>query len=231
MGIWKDLIGTSFDYLRVGLAGFRLKNLSGNLIVRNAGDTADAQVTASQVNVSGENLIINSDAAGTGSDRTLTLTRNSVQAANLQWVFPGSKGTDGQALVVKAGTAAGVLEIDFAGISGSGGITVDTTSLAFGSASSVSMFTLPANAVIYLIEIIIDTQFNGTPTLSIGVSGNASKYVASTQVSLTEAATTVFSITPGIAPNASTEALQIAYTPGSASAGAARVLVYYGNPV
>jgi hypothetical protein len=229
-----DLIGTTLDYFRIGLgtAGYRIKKITGGLAIRTGADGADAEITASKVNVSGNDIVVNSDAAGSGSDRTLTISRNLAQSANLQIIAPGAKGTDGYVLAQKAGTDSDVIELEFIEASGSSGsLSVDTTSLAFGSGSTVNMFTLPANAVISLIEVIIDTAFNGTPSMSIGVSGNASKYVASTLVDLKEVATTVFQIHPGLAPVGTTEALEIAYTAGSASAGAARVLAYYSNPV
>lgn len=233
MAKWIDMIGTSLDYLRIGLTnGFRIKKVTNGLEIRNAADSAYAEISASKANITGDDLILNSDAAGAGNDRTLTLSRNATMAANLQLIFPGAKGTDGQMLVQKAGTGAGIVELEYATPGGASGvITVDTTSLAFGSASPVSMFNLPSTAIINMIEVVIDTAFNGTPTMSVGISGTASKYVAATQVDLTQAAATVFQISPGLPAPGSTEALIITYAAGGASAGAARVLVYYSTPV
>lgn len=44
MAKWSNLAGTLLGYIRIGLNGVRLKNSSGNLVVRNAGDSADAVV-------------------------------------------------------------------------------------------------------------------------------------------------------------------------------------------
>lgn len=44
MSKWSNLAGTVLGYLCLGIGGVRLKDSSGNLIVRNAGDTADAVV-------------------------------------------------------------------------------------------------------------------------------------------------------------------------------------------
>lgn len=41
---WTNLAGTVLGYIRLGLSGVRLKNSSGSLSVRNATDSADAQV-------------------------------------------------------------------------------------------------------------------------------------------------------------------------------------------
>jgi hypothetical protein len=44
MAKWSNLAGTLLGYIRIGLNGVRLKNSSGNLLVRNANDSADAVV-------------------------------------------------------------------------------------------------------------------------------------------------------------------------------------------
>lgn len=44
MAIWSNLAGSVLGYIRLGLAGPRLKDSAGELAVRNAGDTADAKV-------------------------------------------------------------------------------------------------------------------------------------------------------------------------------------------
>lgn len=44
MSIWSNTAGTVLSYFRLGLAGPRLKDSSGSLLVRNPGDTADAVV-------------------------------------------------------------------------------------------------------------------------------------------------------------------------------------------
>lgn len=49
MAGWSNLAGTVLGYMRLGLTGPRLKNDAGGLSVRNAGDTADAPLTASVV--------------------------------------------------------------------------------------------------------------------------------------------------------------------------------------
>jgi hypothetical protein len=124
---------------------------------------------------------------------------------------------------------AGILSFISAG-STADRVGCDTTTLAFGDTSPKAMFTLPANAVVNCVRVTIDTTFNGTPTLSVGTSGTPSKYVASTQVDLKQPALTQFEIYPAIAANASTEALQITYAAGGATAGSARVELFYCNP-
>jgi hypothetical protein len=220
-----DLVGTAMSYLKIGFAGVRLKNSSGNLLVRNSGDSADAQVTTSQLNNSGDLVVINSDAASTGADWKLNLRRaTSGMTGDVDFKFPPDDGT-----------ANYVLQTDGSGNTSwvSAGSTsnlthVDTTSLAFGSTSPVTMFTLPANAVITNIQVLVDTAFDGSATMSVGVSGTTSKYVSSTQVDLTT--TGVYEINPGLTADAGTNALIITYSATSPSVGAARVLVEYSIP-
>lgn len=227
MSVISDLLGTLKSTFKIGLSGPTLKNTSGNLTVRNTGDSADAEITASKVNVSGDVLTINSDAAGTGSDFKVNIQRaTSGMTADVTLTLPVDDGTPNQVL---ATDGSGVLS--WVSAASTSDLThVDTTSLAFGSSATTAMFTLPANAVISAVEVVVDTAFNGSPTMTVGVSGNTSKYLGSTDCDLTAAATTIFRVSPGIAANVSSESLIITYAAGGASAGAARVLVYYANP-
>lgn len=228
MSFWTDLIGTTKSVFGIGLSGPKLKNNGGNLQVRNTGDSADAELTASKVNVSGESIVLNSDSAGAGADWKVTIQRPaSGMSADVVLTLPVDDGTAGQVL---ATDGDGILSWVSAGQTAHL-VAVDTTSLAFGSGATVSMFTLPANAVVHEVEVIVDTAFDGTPSMSVGVNGgSASKYMASGDVDLTATAKTSFVVHPGEAAVGTTEALEIAYSAGSASAGAARVLVKYSVP-
>lgn len=228
MGIWKDLLGTTSSFFRIGLSGVRLKNSSGNLLVRNAGDSADAEVTASKVNISGELIDINSDAAGSGADWKYTIRRPiSGMTAAVDLTLPVDDGTASQVLSTDGN---GVLSWVSAGDT-SLADKVDTTSLAHNSSSEVAMFTTGASDVIEYIDVVVDTAFDGSgpvPSMSVGVTGTVSKYVASTQVDLTTLGQ--YRVHPGLAAQGA-EALIITFTAGgSATAGAARVLVHYSTP-
>lgn len=226
-GLFSDLWGTTKSYFKIGgSTGVRLKNVTGNLEVRNTGDSADAAVTTSKVNVSGDVIDINSDAAAVGADWKYTIQRPaSGMTAAVTLTLPPDDGSPGQALQTDG---SGVLTWASVGSTASC-IKIDTTSLAYGTASPVTMFTTGAADVIELIEVVIDTAFNGTPTASVGISGTTSKYAGAGDIDLTAAAGTVFTIHPGIAA-AGAEALIITYAAGGASAGAARFLVHYGTP-
>ena len=79
MSIWTDIVGTVRSYIRLGLTGPRLKNSSGALSVRNAGDSADADVTAAGCVLTGV-LELNESAQITAATTTDlgTATGNSV---------------------------------------------------------------------------------------------------------------------------------------------------------
>lgn len=226
MSIWSDLLGTSKAFFRIGFTGPRLKDVSGGLVIRNPGDSADAPLTTSKINVSGDVLDINSDAAGSGADWKYTVQRPaSGMTGAVVLTLPVDDGTPGQVLVTDG---VGVLSWGSAGNTAPC-LKLETTSLAFGSASTVALFTTGAGDVIDSIEVIVDTAFNGSPTLSIGVAGTTSKYLASNQVALGEAAGTVFQVFPGLGA-AGAENLIATYAAGGASAGAARIIVNYATP-
>jgi hypothetical protein len=225
MSVWNKLIGTQAGQFILGLTGVRLKNSSGNLVVRNNADSADADVTANEFKASGNTgLVINSDSAGTGADWKISLARPTTgMTADWTLTLPATAGSPTQ--VLQTDGSGNTVWVDSA--SGATDIT-DTTSFAFGSGSTVSMFTLPANAVILTTSVIVDTAFDGTPTLSVGIAGNASKYVGSgdSLLSLTDRFD-VLNQNPAVG---TTEALQIAYSAGGATVGAGRVLVSYSIP-
>lgn len=227
MGLFADLFGTTKAFFKIGgTTGVRLKNSSGNLLIRNTGDSADANVTAALVSVSGDVLEINSDAAGAAADWKYTIQRPAA----------GMTAAVVLTLPVDDGTANQVLQTDGNGILGwasaastASSDKIDTTSLAFGTASPVAMFTTGAADIIDYIEVVIDTAFDGTASASVGIAGLTSKYAGTTDLDLTAAGGTVFQIHPGIAA-AGAESLIITYTAGGASAGAARFLVHFATP-
>lgn len=226
-GRWIDLLGTLKDSIRLGLTGVRLKNSSGNLLVRNTGDSADAQATVSKLNVSGDSIELNSDAAGSGADWKVTITRpSSGMGAAYTLTLPVDDGTPGQVLSTDG---SGALSWTSAGGSTASSIKQDSTALAFGTASPVSMFSTGAADVITKVKVIVDTAFTGSPSMSVGITGTTSKYMGSTEVDLTAAAGTVFEVDPGLAAQGA-ESLIITYSAGGAGAGAARVVVEFCTP-
>jgi hypothetical protein len=225
--IWQDLLGTTKAFFRIGFTGPRLKNSGGNLAVRNPGDSADAEVTASKMNISGNGFDINSDAAGSGADWKYTVQRPaSGMAAAVTLTLPPDDGSPSQVLSTDG---SGVLSW-ISAASTDADDKIDETVLNFGDTSPVAMFTLPAGAVVDKVQVVIDEAFDGTPSASVGIVGQTSKYLAATDIDLTQAATTVFEAHPGVEAPGSPESLIITYADGGAAAGSARFMVFYAIP-
>ena len=157
----------------------------------------------------------------------------------LQQLADGTLDVGVLALPVDDGTTGQVLQTDGSGnlswvsaASTAMAVKVDSTSVAFGSGSTLTAFTLPANAVIHLVRVIVDTAFDATgpAQLTVGYNGgSASAYMAASENDLTTAA--VYDVAPGVAASGSTRDLEVYFTAGTGgSAGAARVEVHYSIP-
>lgn len=224
MGLFPDLKGTTESIFRIGVNAW--KNISGGIAARNAADNADVKVQASQFETTGNTgLIINADAANTGADWSITINRpTSGMTAGYTLTLPTTDGSPSEYLQTD-----GSGNLTWAGVAGSSDkMTVDTTSLAFGTSSPLTLFTTPTNAVIHKIQVIIDTPFNGTATVTVGIAGTTSKYMGASQNVLQGTAEDIYETNPGKA--AASESLIATYAAGGASAGAARILVYYSVP-
>lgn len=222
-----DLLGTTSTKIQLGIAGLFLKSSAGKIRARNAADSADVPLVGSLIASSGDSMELNEDAAGAGADWKYTLQRPAAGMTAAQTLtLPPNAGTAGFALVTDG---AGVTTWQ-AVAGGTDKIITDTTSLAFGSGASVAMYNHPIGAVMERIQVIVDTAFNGTPSVSIGVSGTTSKYAASSSIDLTAAAGTVFDLAPGVVAAVGIEAIIATYAAGGATAGAGRIIVSYSIP-
>ena len=195
------LDGTSSSKLQLNAAaaGVVLKNVSGNLEARNAADSADATITGSEFLASGM----------TGA-WTLTL--------------PTSGGTVGQVLSTDgAGTTSW---IDAA--SGATDTTIQTD-LNFGDGSTVASFTLPIGGIILSVDLVVDTSFDGTPSVSIGIAADHSLFLGSGDANLSIAAG--WNTQPNIPGAGSAEPVIIYYSAGGATVGSARALITYATPL
>jgi hypothetical protein len=226
MSLFTDLFGTTKAFFKIGFAGPRLKDAAGNLVVRNSGDTADAEITASKVAISGNVIDLNSDAAGAATDWKYTLQRPVAgMSAAVTLTLPVDDGTPGQ---VMGTDGSGNLAFVSAGSTASS-VKADTASLAFGTANPLPLVATGAGDVVDLVEFVIDTSFNGAPVASVGVVGTTSKYVGTSDIDLTQPAGTVIRIHPGLAAQGA-ESLIATYTPGGATVGSARILIHFSNP-
>ena len=229
MAWYNDLAGTTNGSFLVGTANI-WKAITGGFAARNLADNADAKIQVSTLEASADSILINYDATSTVNDWTLSIARNPLQLAALILQTPPSKGTDGHVLRQRAGTAAGVLELELAAAgSTSQCISVDTTTLGFGTTSPLTLFSSPSGAVLLKAEVIVDVPFNGAPALSIGIAGLTSKYMASAQNVLTRPAGDGFETNPKL-PSTAGEALIATYSAGAATIGSARILIHYSVP-
>jgi hypothetical protein len=227
MGYFADIWGTTKSYFKIGgTTGFRIKNNGGNLEVRNTGDSADAELTASKVKVSGESIELNSDSTGTGANWKVTIQRpTSGMSADLTLTLPVDDGTAGQVLATDGSGALSWVSAGDTALAEK----LNSTSLAFGASSPVAMFTTGAGDIIDHIDVVIDTAFDGTPSVSVGIAGTTSKYAGTTDIDLTAAAGTVFQVHPGLDAQGA-ESLIATYAASGATAGAARIIVHYATP-
>jgi hypothetical protein len=234
MGVFAKLLGTTLSKFQLGIGGPQIKNNSGVVEARTAADSAYAAISAALVNVYGDDFVLNKGATESGGSWIFKISRPSTgMTEDVQIIMPPDAApSPGQALTVGS-AAGGVITMAWASIAaGTDLVKVTPTSLAFGSSSPLTMFTLAANMVVLKVQVIVDTPFTGGtgPSLSIGVSGTASKYMGATDVDLTAAASTVFEVNPGLAADGSSESLIATYAANSATAGAARILVHYCDP-
>lgn len=231
MGVWKDLLGTVRSSFQLGIGGARVKNNAGVVEARNPADSAYAAVAALLFQTFGDDFELNAGAAGSGADWVFTFRRPSTgMTHNLIVVMPSGDPAVGQALTV-ASFAGDVITLEWTTVAGgTDKVVVDTTTVGFGASSPVAMFTKPADAVVLFEKVIIDTAFDGTPTLSIGITGSTSKYMPSTAIDLNAAANTVFDYEPGLPAEVGTEAMIATYSAGGASVGSARILTAYVIP-
>lgn len=231
MSRFADLLGTVFNKFQLGIGGPQLKNNAGAVEARTAADSAYAAINAALVNVFGNQVTLNAGATESGSSWKFNLQSPAAgQTADMTVVWPGAAPSAGMALTV-ASVAGGTVTLQWQSVGGAtNNIAVEHTLLAYGSTSPLSLFTLPANAMLLKVQVIVDTAFSGGTgaSLSVGVSGTTSKYVSSTQVDLTTPAT--YEIEPGVIPDASSETLIATYAANGATAGAARIITSYAIP-
>lgn len=212
--LWKKILGTTSAIFGIGLGATRvnLKNVAGALHLRNKADNAFLG-----------QRVANLELADGATARKINLVSPTI-AADYTLTLPIDDGSPSQVLQTDG---SGILS--WASLGGTADkITTDTTSFAFGTPSPITMFTLPANAIVVSVDVIVDTAFNGTPQISIGITGTTSKYMATNENDLTEVAS--FEVEPVVAPVGTSENLIATYTAGGATQGAGRIVVQYAVP-
>lgn len=229
MGLFSDLKGTSSISFVLNLLGVRLKDNNGNLAIRNNADNADAEITASKVNVSGDEVVLNSDASESGSDYKISLKRPTTGMSNsYSLTLPTAPGAPGQVLADLDGNGNLVF---VSAASTTDCIHVESTTINFGDSSPVTALTIPTGTQVLKTEVILDTPFNGTsPNLSVGISGSTSKYMPTTANNLKGSAKDSYEYYSNETPVGSPETIIISFAPDSSTEGSARVDIYYTIP-
>jgi len=228
MSLYMDLKGTTQSSFQIQKGGPRFRNASGVLEARNAADSAYADFVALILRAAGDSLVLNNDAAGSGADWKMTFARpTSGMTADVVYTMPAAP-INGYYL-----TTDGSGNLSWATVSTPSvqeRITVDSTPLVFGDSSPVAMFTLPTGAVVHWVDVVVDTAFDGTPTLNIGIAGDTDKYADENDIDLTSGAKDRWRSHPNELPPGSPEAIIATYVDGGATVGAARLLVAYSIP-
>lgn len=216
-----DLGGNLLALWRIGTKAlnWNLKAITGGLAVRNTGDSADAELTASKLNASGDvGLVINSDSAGSGADWKIIIQRPaSGMGSDWTWTLPPDDGSPGDVLTTDG---AGVTTWSSAGATN--GLRADDTPFDHSSSGTLTMFTKPAGGRFDTVKVYVDVAFDGTtPTLSIGISGTVSKYGTTAQVDLKTIG--IYEWDPGVDVTVGSEAIIGTFVPDSSTVGSARI--------
>jgi hypothetical protein len=117
-----------------------------------------------------------------------------------------------------------------------GVLSAVTNTIAYTNSTAVTIGTIPANAQIVDINIDVTTAFNAasTNTITVGKSGTAAAYVASTSIGsagrASVATTGVYSAWADVGDAEVPVIATYAQTGTAASAGAARVTIVYRSP-
>jgi hypothetical protein len=91
----------------------------------------------------------------------------------------------------------------------------------------VSIVVLPAGSTIERVMVEVETAFDGTPSLSVGVAGTTSKYMGTTDMDLSAIAT--FEVAPMIEEAGSVTPI-VTYSAGGSTVGSARVTIWWVLP-
>lgn len=117
-----------------------------------------------------------------------------------------------------------------------GVLSAVTGTVAYTDSSAVTIGTIPANAQIVNINIDVTTAFNAgsTNTMTVGKSGSAAAFVASTSVGsagrASVATTGVYSAWADVGASEVPVTATYGQTGTAASAGVARVTIVYRSP-
>lgn len=177
---WQDLVGTIFDYFRVGFTGPRLKNSSGVLQIRDSGDTADANLKAALLQLSGGspglNKVLVSDASGNGSwgtvasigsERVNQEAFTQATTSPLAIFTPANGEVITKVVVEVTSAAAGGSPTIAIGITGTTGAYMATTDNNLKEVGVYEVQPLVSNAGVGVIATIVPSSQTFTGTITV----------------------------------------------------------------
>lgn len=212
-----DLGGTLRNFFRIGTTG--LKNESGEIVARNKDDDVDVAMIARSFKVRDPT---------TANVVTITVPDNHLTGGNLTINLPPDSGSTDQALLTD-----GDGNLSWGSVAtGENALKSDEEVITPASGATTAMFIPPEGALIHRVKVSVEGAFDGTPTLTVGVSSTAARYMQATQNELGEI-DTIWEVMPlykDSAPLPADREVQVAFDGGGATVGSARVVVVYSNP-
>lgn len=156
-----DLAGTLNSWLRINTV--RLKDNSGTLDIKNAGDTAFSSVAVNELHVHGSN-----------ASNSVKLKAPSLSAI-LSLTLPATDGSAGDAL-----TTDGSGNLSFsAGSSGTAAYTIKKFHFTQADNGTTSVFTPPASSYILKVQVdVTAAAAGGSSTIEVGISTSHAIYMA-----------------------------------------------------
>lgn len=227
MSAYMDLKGTSGSSFSLGLAAsdVKLKSSGGQFQVKRKDESLFLDIKVNELQSVGNKISLNEDASLSGDSWKMLFARPlSGMTASVTYTFPAAP-TDGYFLTTDASGNLSWAEISSPSVTEK--VTVNSTSFTFSDfGSPLPMFTLPANAVVHDVQVIVDSGFN-SGTIQVGVTGTTGKYMTGSQNDLTTSDRYVSS--PNNLPVGITEDIFGTFA-GTPTSGAGRVLVFYSIP-
>lgn len=174
--VLSDLIGTIRTYFKI--ATVRLKDTSGVLEVKNAGDTAYVQENVHTLGIAGSN-----------ASNKITLAAPAGLAGNVALTLPPDAGTDGWVLKTDGnGVTSWITPV-------SNSAYIQLESFTQATSSPLTILAPEDASVVSKVIVVVDSAASaGSPTLSVGVAGTVERDMAAADNDLKTVG--VYEVTP-----------------------------------
>jgi hypothetical protein len=203
------LVRTLSSYFRIGT--FRLKDSSGVVQLRNAGDTAFADGAVNKLRVQGNNAA-----------NAVILTSPGALGSNVTFTLPGADGSTGQ--VIKTDGAGTLSFVSVNAI----GINIQEESFTEATSSPVTIFSADANTIVLEVTVVISVAAGGgSPTVEVGITGTTNLFMTTAETDLLTVGT--YTVYPETSVGVSTVNVLLSIVP-SAQTFTGKVFVKYGIP-